>query len=133
MDVADHMVDAATGSPQEHNFIAGKGQGPVPGKLCVGLVLLRLMLLPHNIRILAEVFPDFIGNRIKIPHNIIRHQSQFFHGFQAAIHGNDLIEKGAGESQIQLSARHDQTSFHLFSASSKIFRNAFTFAAASFL
>ena len=63
---------------------------------------------------------------------------QFLHRFQSAIHGNDLIkcfffQKGAGESQVQLSARHDQTSSHLFSASSKIFKNAFTLAAASCL
>ena len=60
MDVADHMVNTATGSTQEHDFITGKGQSPVSCKLCVCLILLRLMLLPYNKRVLAEFFPYLV-------------------------------------------------------------------------
>ena len=58
MDIADHMVNAASGRTKKYDLVTGKSQGPVSRKLRVGLIFFRLMLFPDDVRVLPEFFPD---------------------------------------------------------------------------
>ena len=72
MDISQHMVQPSAGSAQDHSLGTAHGHSPLNGKLCVCVILFRLMHFPHNV-----IPPAVLRNkrrlcRIKIAYDHIR-------------------------------------------------------------